>query len=67
MMDRHLYKVRYELNDGDRWCNDTKNIVANGSAESALSKAKTVLKKLEPNAKSITVTSVERVCRVDAL
>ena len=67
MAERHLYKISYKFQEVGIWRNDTKNVVANGSAESALRKAKTVLKKLEPDATRLTVTSVERICRVDAL
>jgi len=67
MTERHLYKISYKFLEFGTWRNDTKNIVANGSAESALRKANTVLKKLEPDVTRLTVTSVERICRVDAL
>jgi len=67
MTERHLYKVSYEFKEFGNWCHAAKNIVANGSAESALRKVKTVLKKLEPEATRLTVTSIERICRVDAL
>ena len=61
---RHLYKISYEFKErGFQRC-ATKNIVANGSADSALRKAKTALKKLEPEAKSLAITSVERLCEV---
>lgn len=63
----HLYKVSYDFKEMGLWRHATKNIVANGSVESALRKAKTALKKLEPDAKSLIVTSIERICQIDAL